>query len=132
MGNLFLLIKKYLGGINMFRFESLDIWKRAVVLTDEIFNVAEFIEGRHYYRFADQLRGAVISISNNIAEGSGSSSKKDFIKFLNYTHRSIFETVNMIIIAGRRNYISEQQNERLKNELEEVSKMISGFSKSLH
>jgi four helix bundle protein len=121
-----------LGGIDMFRFENLDIWKRAIQITDEVFNVADFLEGRHYYRFADQMFGAVLSISNNIAEGSGSYSKKDFKLYLNYTHRSIFETVNMIIIEYRRSYINEEQNEHLKTELEEISKMISGFSKSLN
>ncbi len=115
----------------MFRFENLEIWKRSIQITDEIFNIADVIENKHHYRFSDQLRGAVLSISNNIAEGSGSSSKKDFCQFLNYTHRSIFETVNMLIIACRRKYLGEGQHNLLKNELEQISKMISGFSKSL-
>lgn len=115
----------------MFRFENLEIWKRSIKITDEMFNIADIIESKHQYRFADQLRGAVLSISNNIAEGSGSSSKKDFTQFLNYAHRSIFETVNMLILASRREYFNEQQKSHLINELEEISKMISGFSKSL-
>jgi four helix bundle protein len=115
----------------MFRFEDLEIWKRSIKITDEIFSIADIIESKHQYRFADQLRGAVLSISNNIAEGSGSSSKKDFTQFLNYAHRSIFETVNMLILASRREYFNEQQKSHLINELEEISKMISGFSKSL-
>jgi four helix bundle protein len=115
----------------MFRFENLEIWKRSVDITDSIFGIADQLENKHCYRFADQLRGAVLSISNNIAEGSGSSSKKDFCQFFNYTHRSIFETVNMLIIAYRRKYILVQQKDSLKNELEEISKMIMGFSKSL-
>ena len=86
----------------MFRFENLEIWKRSIEVTDRLFDLADTFEAKHHYRFADQLRGASLSISNNIAEGSGSSSKKDFTKFLNYTHRSIFETVNMLIIASRR------------------------------
>ncbi|MDI6765796.1 MAG: four helix bundle protein [Bacteroidota bacterium] len=116
----------------MFRFENLEIWKRSIQITDEIFNIADIIESKHHYRFADQLRGAVLSISNNIAEGSGSSSKRDFTQFLNYTHRSIFETVNMLIIACRRKYINEDQKNNLRNELEEISKMVSGFSRSLN
>jgi len=115
----------------MFRFENLEIWKRSIQITDKIFNIADIIEKRHHYRYADQLRGAVLSISNNIAEGSGSSSKRDFTQFLNYTRRSIFETVNMLIIARRREYISEELKNHLINEFEEISKMISGFSKSL-
>ena len=115
----------------MFRFENLEIWKRSIEATDRLFDLADLIEARHYYRFADQLRGASLSISNNIAEGSGSISKRDFIKFLNYSHRSIFETVNMLTIAARRKYIDCNEMISLTNELEEISKMVSGFSHSL-
>ena len=115
----------------MFRFENLEIWKRSIEITDRLFDLADTVEAKHCYRFADQLRGASLSISNNIAEGSGSSSRRDFTKFLNYTHRSIFETVNMLIIASRRAFITREQTQELKNELERISKMVSSFSHTL-
>jgi len=115
----------------MFRFEGLEIWKRAIAISDRVFDVADKIESEHHYRFADQLRGACLSISNNIAEGSGSKSKIEFKQFLNYSHRSIFETANMIIIAHRRKYISEKEKDEIQNELEQISKMIIGFSSTL-
>lgn len=101
----------------MFRFEGLEVWKRSIKITDEIFDIADSIEDRHKYRFAEQLRAASLSISNNIAEGSGSNSKKEFKQYLNHSHRSIFETVNMIIIATRRKYITESQKIIITNEL---------------
>lgn len=115
----------------MFRFENLEIWNRSINVTNKIFDLADSIENRHHYRFADQLRSASLSISNNIAEGSGSSSKREFCQFLNYAHRSIFETVNMLVIASHRKYIEENKTNELKKELEEISKMVSGFSNSL-
>ena len=115
----------------MFRFEGLEIWNRSIQLTDQLFDVADNIHEKHHSRFADQLRGAVLSISNNIAEGSGSWSRKDFHLFLNYAHRSIFETVNMIMVAHRRKFINQTQLVEIKNELEVISKMVSAFSKTL-
>ena len=115
----------------MFRFENLEIWKRSIIITDRLFDLADKVEGLRQYRFVEQLRGAALSISKNIAEGSGSSSRKDFTQYLNYAHRSVFETVNMILMAHRRNYIRGEEKNLLRNELEEISKMINGFSKSL-
>ena len=115
----------------MFRFEDLNIWKRAVELTNRLLDLSDDLQKRHQYRFADQLRGSALSISNNIAEGSGSSSRKDFRQFLNYSRRSVFETANMTIIARRRNYIDGAEKESLIQELEEISKMLIGFSRSL-
>jgi four helix bundle protein len=46
-----------------------------------------------------------MSVSNNIAEGSGASSKKDFKNFLNFARRSAFENANILIILERRGLI---------------------------
>ena len=115
----------------MFRFETLDVWKRSIEVTDELFNVADELEARKRFKFAEQLRGAVLSISNNIAEGSGSSSNNEFRQFLNYSHRSVFESANMIIICNRRGYLEELKKQKYMNDLEQVSKMVTGFSRSL-
>jgi four helix bundle protein len=59
---------------NLFRFEHLDVWQRAADLAFALGLVADGLAERHLYRFAEQLRAAALSISNNIAEGSGSNS----------------------------------------------------------
>jgi len=56
-----------------FRFQDLKIWQSAIEIADELFNIADDLERKKLYRFAEQLRGSGMSMSNNIAEGSGSS-----------------------------------------------------------
>jgi four helix bundle protein len=73
-----------------FRFQELEIWKRAAVFSLPLFQLADRLETRRLFRFAEQLRGATLSITNNIAEGSGSVSKIDFANFLNTARRSTF------------------------------------------
>ena len=75
-----------------FRFEQLDIWKEANIVSDILFDYADKADEKRLYKFAEQLRAAAMSISNNIAEGSGSFSDKDFANFLNISRRSIFES----------------------------------------
>jgi four helix bundle protein len=115
----------------MFRFEDLQIWRRAVALSDKLFDLADQLEESKKFRMAEQLRGAVLSISNNIAEGSGSSSKREFKQFLNFSRRSVFETANMLVICNRLKYVANEQEAACLGELEEISKMIIGFSRSL-
>ncbi len=59
-----------------FRFEKMDIWKDAISISDILFDYADKAEEKKFFRFAEQLRAASMSISNNIAEGSGSFSDK--------------------------------------------------------
>ena len=74
-----------------FRFENMEIWERAINIGRSLFSIANELEEKRLYRFAEQLRGAGLSMSNNIAEGSGSHSKKEFKQFLNIARRSTFE-----------------------------------------
>jgi len=48
-----------------FRFQDLKIWQLAIQIADELFNIADGLEEKRLYRFADQLRGAGMSMSNN-------------------------------------------------------------------
>ena len=64
-----------------FRFQDLKIWQLAISISDELFDIADEIESKKKYRFAEQLRASGMSMSNNIAEGSGSTSKKSLSSF---------------------------------------------------
>ena len=64
-----------------FRFQDLEIWKTAIDIGDELFDISDSLDKKRLYRFAEQLRGAGMSMSNNIAEGSGSSSVKSSCNF---------------------------------------------------
>jgi len=114
-----------------FRFGDLDVWRRAADLTIGLGIVADALEEQRRYRFAEQLRAAAISISNNIAEGSGSSSAKDFRNFLNFARRSAFECANMLLIFERQHMVPTQDTHLLLDELSQVSRMITGLSRSL-
>ena len=83
------------------RFEDLEIWNKAVDLAVKFHRISERFDRRRFYRYAEQLRAAGLSISNNIAEGSGSVHKQEFIQFLNITRRSLFEDASMLLVSER-------------------------------
>lgn len=114
-----------------FRFQDLEIWKLAIELADELFDIADELEKKHLFRFAEQLRGAAMSLSNNIAEGSGSEWKKDFKNFLNIARRSAFENANILILLNRRKILNDDIVERLLDRLDKECRMITNFKKTL-
>ncbi len=114
-----------------FRFQDLTIWEKAIDLSDRLFDIADDLADHHFYRFAEQLRGAVLSISNNIAEGSGADSDREFARFLGIAKKSVFETANMMIILARRNLIGASVADTFLKELEHESRMIERFRKTL-
>jgi four helix bundle protein len=117
--------------VSDFRFQDFEIWKKAVEIGSRILDEADRLEDRRMHRFAEQLRAAALSVSNNIAEGSGSSSDKEFASFLNIARRSAFETANMLIIFDRRGLISEGSASAILAALAEECRMITGFRRTI-
>lgn len=116
----------------MFRFENLEIWQDAFVLSDNLFDISDVAEDKKLFRFAEQLRGAALSISNNIAEGSDSFSDKEFAQYLNIARRFLFECANILIIFQRRNLITEIAKSDLLIRLDILSRKITNFRKALN
>jgi len=114
-----------------FRFQKLKIWQLAIEIADELFDLADELEKKKLYRFAEQLRGAGMSMSNNIAEGSGSTSKKEFRQFLNVARRSTFENANILILFRKRELITPESLNRFLDQLDHLCRQITNFSRSL-
>jgi four helix bundle protein len=114
-----------------FRFQELEIWKRAAQFSPALFRLADQLEKQHLFRFAEQLRAAALSITNNIAEGSGSTSKVDFANFLNMARRSTFEVANILFLLGGQGYLKETNVTEIISELEQESRMLLAFMRTL-
>lgn len=114
-----------------FRFQDFEIWKRGADIDRKLFQLAEELEKRHLFRFAEQLRAAGLSITNNIAEGSGSASDTDFANFLNMSRRSVFEVANILMLLSKEGYLKKEEVQPLLAELEEESRMIMAFRRTL-
>lgn len=64
-------------------------------------------------------------------EGSGSVSDADFANFLNTSRRSVFEVANILILLTQHGRIEQGKVENLLKELEEESRMILAFRRSV-
>ena len=85
-------------------FEDLDCWKESGKLAISVFETFEHIKN---YGFKDQICRAVVSISNNVAEGFERGSDKDFRKFLYIAKGSCGEVRSMLYLALKLNYINK-------------------------
>jgi four helix bundle protein len=93
--------------------------------------IADRLDKRRLHRYAEQLRAAGLSISNNIAEGSGSTHKQEFIQFLNITRRSLFEDASMLLVFERLGLLENTEVDELLWDCDEESRKITNFSRTL-
>lgn len=110
-------------------FRELDVWNKAMELTDLVYEIASKLPQSEKYALGDQIRRAVVSIPSNIAEGFGRDSHKDFAHFLSIARGSLYEVDTQLEIALRRGYI--KKNDTITSLMNDVSKMLSVLSRRL-
>jgi len=110
------------------RFEDIIAWQKAKELTGDIYR--QFINCKDY-AFRDQLQRASVSIMNNIAEGFERQTNKELNQFLYVSKGSSAEVRSMLDLALEFKYITKEQFQKDYNLAIEISKILSGFIKTL-
>ena len=113
-----------------FRFEDLEIWQLARDMAVAFHRLAEALDRKKYYRYAEQLRSAALSVPNNIAEGSGSVHAAEFRQFLNIARRSVFEDASMLLVFDAMGVWSKGEIDELLAMCVGLSRMITSFSRA--
>lgn len=110
-----------------FGFENLEIWKRAVDLSAEMFRHLK-ISGDKSFR--DHVTRTALSVPSNIAEGYERKSIKDSTHFYWIAKGSCGELRTQIIIGVRAGYIDQVTGIRWIKETRELSAMLVGLINS--
>jgi len=78
-----MLLFNYKKAAMEFAFKKLKVWQKSIDFADKVITQSENLTSkRKHFRLIEQLESSVVSISNNIAEGKGRFSKKEFVQFL--------------------------------------------------
>jgi len=110
------------------KFEDIIAWQKAKELTLNIYDQFKYCKD---FSFRDQIRRAVISIMNNIAEGFERRSNKELKNFLFISKGSCGEARSMLYFALQLDYIDKEHFKKDYDLSFEISKIISGFIKTL-
>ncbi|GIZ14263.1 four helix bundle protein [Capnocytophaga catalasegens] len=98
--------------------------KETLALTKKVFELLNHQYLKNEFEFSNQMKRAVLSISNNIAEGSEYNNNAQFVRFLKYAKGSCAEVRNMLNICGE---IYNINTESLKEHCKEISVQLSKF-----
>lgn len=112
-------------------FEEFEVHKKSVLLTKQVFRILNKSSIEKEFGFRDQIKRAVISITNNIAEGSEYNNNKQFIRFLKIAKGSCAEVRNMLILARELEFCSQDEIQESLQLSVEISQNISNFIKYL-
>lgn len=114
----------------VFNFEKLTAYQKALDFIDTADAMIDTFPKKEMYRLSSQYGRAALSIALNISEGHRDT-KKQFNRYLNMAWDSLKECVTCSTVARRKYYITEEQDHKTRQQLQEIAKMIMGLKKSL-
>ncbi len=106
-------------------FREYSIWRDAVALAKEIYAFTDTMPWFEKKGICDQLQRAVVSISSNIAEGSGHPTDKDFAHYLDMALGSSFEVETQLVIAFEIGYLSKESYDDFIEKIQKLERQIS-------
>lgn len=114
-------------------FEDLPVWKDAVALAAIAFETTEDKAFRFRGDIANQLQRAVLSISNNIAEGFERGTTQELIMFLYYAKGSAGEVRSICCVIERLEAFGHLKSRisDMKSRAASVSRQLSAWTASL-
>ena len=112
-------------------YKDLIAWQKAMDLVSAIYDATDGFPKRETYSLTDQIRRAAVSIPSNIAEGQAHYSHREFLHFLSHSRGSLAELETQVLIAKRRNYVSDSQAAELLKRADELGRILSGLINSL-
>ena len=115
----------------MQNFRKLQVWKKSHQLALDIYALAPRLQGREAWPLRDQMFRAAISISSNIAEGTGRGSDPDFRRFLWIALGSCNELDAQLLLGRDLQLIPGEAHTRVGNGLSEVRRMLIGLIQTL-
>lgn len=113
-----------------FSFETLNVYQAVRNLVKEIYLAQKHLPKEETYALGDQIRRAAISISSNLAEGSGRSSYREKIHFIEISYGSLMEVYSQLQLGVDLNYINQETFLALREDIINIAKMLSGLKAS--
>jgi four helix bundle protein len=110
------------------RFTDLTVWQKAHAFVLSTYRHTASFPKTEIYGLTSQLRRAAVSIPANIAEGFKKRSSAEKVRFMNIAQGSLEECRYYLILANDLRYAN---TEGLSNQLDEVGRLLSGYSKAI-
>jgi four helix bundle protein len=111
-------------------YKNLKIWQVAIEIVDEVFKITSVFPVAEKFGLVSQINRSSVSIPSNIAEGS-SRTDKSFSHFIDIALGSSFELETQLMIAHKRNYLTQKELLKIEEKIAEFQKMTMSFQNKL-
>ena len=115
----------------IYSFEKLEVWKFAREYVKKIYELTLKFSNTEKFGLTQQIQRAAVSISSNIAEGSGRTSPKEQKHFVEIAYGSLMETSSQLYLAYDLGYIDESDLVEINPLINNIAAQLCNLRKSI-
>lgn len=115
----------------MQEFKKLLVWRRAHAFALRVHEAVETFPRNRFGQLKSQLTRAADSIAANLVEGCGSTSQREFARFLAIAIKSASEAEYHLLTAFHRGALSQEEHDRLCDEVTRIRRMLFALRKKV-
>jgi four helix bundle protein len=108
-------------------FEELMAWQKAREMAGNVYELTRREKFSPDFGLRDQIQRSASSVMHNIAEGFGSGSDPEFVRFLKMARRSAGEVQSQLYLALDVGYLTEEERQKVYSLATEVKRLINGM-----
>jgi len=112
-------------------FQDLDVWQAARELRQQVYTLVKALPPEEKYNLASQMRRAVLSVTNNIAEGHGRYHYQENIQFLRQSRGSLEELLDDLTLCIDERYAPVTEIKGIENSLGRVRALLNAYIRFL-
>jgi len=116
--------------MRIFSFEKLKVWQKSRSLPILIYKTTKAFPNDERFGLISQMRRCAISISSNIAEGTGRHSAKDKARFTEIAYGSALELLNQVILSNDLEFVSDKNYQEIRENISEITAMLDALYKA--
>ncbi|MGB5897663.1 MAG: four helix bundle protein [Geitlerinemataceae cyanobacterium] len=119
-------------GVRRPDFEKLEVYRLAEKLANTIWDMVKAWEFFAKDTMGKQIVKSADSVGANIAEGNGRYNSNDNQRFVKIARGSLYETIHWLRLASYRQLISDEQVEKIKPIIDELSPKSNAYLNSFN
>lgn len=112
-------------------YKDLFVWREAIALVPDIYAVANNFPAHERFGLRERIRGAVVVIPANIAEGEARSDSREFLHHLRIARGRLAELHTLLVVAEQLGYIGPDVLQELEHKIGGVARPINRLLNSV-
>src|SRR5688572_30359564 len=112
-------------------YRDLEIWKRSLLLVTDVYRITRRLPSDERFGLTSQLRRAAVSVSCNIAEGYGRSTRGEYLNHLSIARGSLLEVEALSEVCQELSFLGSEDLTTIEEHLKQMRRMFRRLVEAL-